>query len=426
MNTKIIPLFTVSVLFSILFYSCEDSTYREYKGNNPIYISYEDLRASVKASENVDLKNPGKIYYKDNFIFIVEELKGIHVFDNNNPSSPVKKTFINIPGVVDIAIAGNVLYADSYVDLVVIDVQDVENIHEVGRIKDILPYTVPPTGNDFAKGNIDKTKGLVLAWEVTTIKERVYNDPVVYPIFTTGATIDGMSYNAQISSGVSSGGTGIGGSMARFGIKGTILYLLDGNNINLLDITNKSAPAKLFETYAGGGIETMFVTGNNMFLGTTTGMIIFDITNPQTLVRKSTYNHMRSCDPVVVDDTLAYMTLRSGTNCGGNINCLDVVNIKNLSAPSLVKSYPLTNPYGLGKKGNLLFVCDGSAGLKVYNSTDAKNISSNLIYTYPNIKAFDAIPIGDILVLIGDNGLYQYNYSNISNITLMSSILVVP
>lgn len=426
MNTKIIPFITVFVLFSILFYSCEDSTYREYKGNSPVYISYEDLRASVKPSENVDLKNPGKIYYKDNYIFIVEELKGIHVFDNSNPSSPVKKTFITIPGVVDISITGNIMYADSYVDLVVIDVQDIANIHEVGRIKDILPYTVPPTGNDFPKGNIDKNKGLVLTWEVTTIKERVYNNPIVYPVFSTGAMLDAMSYNSQISSGVSSGGTGIGGSMARFGIKGNVLYLLDGNNINLLDITVKSTPAKLFEISAGGGIETMFITGNNMFLGTTTGMIIYDITNAQTLIRKSTYSHMRSCDPVVVEDTLAYMTLRSGTNCGGNINCLDVVNIKNLSAPSLVRSYPMTNPYGLGKKGNLLFVCDGSAGLKVYNSTDAKNISSNLIYSYPNIKAFDAIPIGDILVLIGDDGLYQYNYSNISNITLMSSILVVP
>lgn len=425
MNTKIIPFITVFVLFSILFYSCEDTTYREYKGNAPVYISYADLRTSVKPAENVDLKNPGKIYYKDNYIFIVEELKGIHVFDNINPSSPVKKTFITIPGVVDISISGNILYADSYIDLVVLDVQDIANIHEVGRIKDILPYTVPPTGNDFPKGNIDKDKGLVLAWEVTTIKERVYNNPIDYPIFSTGGLKTDMIYSSQFTSGVSSGGTGIGGSMARFGIKDNVLYLLDGNNINLLDITVKSTPAKLFETSAGGGIETMFITGNNMFLGTTTGMIIYDITNAQTLIRKSTYSHMRSCDPVVVDDTLAYMTLRSGTSCGGNVNCLDVVNIKNLSAPSLVRSYPMTNPYGLGKHGNLLFVCDGSAGLKVYNSTDAKNISSNLIYTYPDIKAFDAIPIGDILVLIGDDGLYQYNYSNILNITLMSSILVV-
>ena len=53
---------------------------------------------AVKTEQNVDLENPGKIYYKDNYIFIVEELKGIHVYDNTDPSSPVKKAFVNLPG----------------------------------------------------------------------------------------------------------------------------------------------------------------------------------------------------------------------------------------------------------------------------------------------------------------------------------------
>ena len=43
------------------------------------------------------------------------------------------------------------MYADSYVDLVVLDVQNIDNIHEVGRVKDILPYTVPPSGTDFPR-----------------------------------------------------------------------------------------------------------------------------------------------------------------------------------------------------------------------------------------------------------------------------------
>jgi hypothetical protein len=159
-----------------------------------------------------------------------------------------------------------------------------------------------------------------------------------------------------------------------------------------------------------------------MFLGTTTGMLIYDITDPQVLIRKSSYSHMRSCDPVVVDDTLAYITLRSGTNCGGTVNSLDVVNIKNLSQPAIVRTYPMNNPYGLGKDGNILFICDGSAGLKVFEASNPKSISN--IYTYPNIKAFDVIPLGDILILIGDDGLFQYNYSNYKNITLLSSILV--
>lgn len=426
MKAKIIPIITLLSLCSILFYSCEDTNYMEYKGNVPVYLTYADLRTSVNVKENFDLKNPGKIYFKDNFIFIIEELKGIHVFDNINPATPVKKAFVKLPGVVDMSISGNILYADSFVDLVVIDLQDVENIHEAGRVKDILPYVVPPTGNKFPMDNVDKEKGLVVGWELKTIKKRVTDNPVVYPVLKTMADMMYAASAAYSSSGVSSGGIGIGGSMARFGLKSNVLYLLDNNTLKLFDIAVKTNPSKLSEIHPGGGIETMFLTGNNMFLGTTTGMIIYDITDPRNLIRKSTYNHMRSCDPVVVDDTLAFITLRSGTNCGGTINSLDVVNIKNISKPVLVQSYPMNNPFGLGKDGDLLFICDGNAGLKVFDASDPKTISNRLIYTYPNIKAYDVIPVGNILILIGDDGLYQYNYSNVQNISLLSSILITP
>ena len=67
------------------------------------------------------------------------------------------------------------------------------------------------------------------------------------------------------------------------------------------------------------------------------------------LCHRAFFNHARSCDPVVVDDTLAYITLRTGTNCGGNLNVLDVVNIKNINKPVTVMSYAMTNPHGLGK-----------------------------------------------------------------------------
>jgi hypothetical protein len=425
MRAKIIPIIVFFSLISMIFLSCEDTTFREYKGNAPVYLSYEDLRKSIKEEQNVDLKNPGKIYFKDNFIFIIEELKGIHVYDNSNPSAPLKRSFVRVPGVVDMVISGNILYADSFVDLVILDVADVDNIKETGRVKDILPYTVPPTLNTFPIGNVDKDKGLVVGWELRTIRERVYNNPVIYPVLrTTMGLKDGFTY-VPLASGVSGSGTGIGGSMARFGIKDKVLYLLDGNTLKLFDINAKAAPVKLFDIAAGSGIETMFLTGKNMFLGTTTGMIIYDITDAQAPVRKSTYNHIRSCDPVVVDDTLAYITLRTGTGCGGSVNSLDVINIKNVSLPSIIRSYPMNNPYGLGKDGDLLFICDGNAGLKVFDASDPKTISSHLIYTYPGIKAYDVIPVGDVLVLISDEGLFQYSYSDVLKISLLSTIQVV-
>ncbi len=429
MKAKIIPILTALIFFSIIFYSCEEGTIREYKGYAPVYMTYKDLRAAITTEQNVDLKNPGKIYFKDNYIFIVDEFKGIHVFDNTDPSSPVNKVFIKLPGVVDISMSGTIMYADSYIDLVVLDVADINNIHETGRLKDILPYTVTPTKtNDFPMGYVDKDKGIVVDWELRTIKEKVEvnPNPNPYPVYFGGSLAFYDKMNASgASSGISGSGVGVGGSMARFGIKGNILYMVNSNSLKIFDISNKTEPSKINEFNVGWNIETMFLTEKSMFLGTTNGMVIYDITNPSTPFSQAFFTHARSCDPVIVDDTLAYISLRSGTTCAWGLNVLDVVNIKNINKPISVASYSMVNPHGLGKNGDLLFICDGTAGLKIYDASDPRNITGHLIYSYPYINAFDVIPIGNVLILIGNDGLYQYNYSNIRNITLLSSILVV-
>ena len=61
MKAKIIPFIASLLFLSLLHNSCEDSTYREYEGNAPAYMSYDDLRVSVAEKQNVDLENPGKI-----------------------------------------------------------------------------------------------------------------------------------------------------------------------------------------------------------------------------------------------------------------------------------------------------------------------------------------------------------------------------
>src|SRR5664280_2601886 len=430
MNTKIIPIISLLIFFSTVFFSCEDTTLREYPGYAPVYMSYNDLRNAVGTIQNVDLRNPGKIYFKDNYIFIVEELKGIHVFDNINPASPVKKTFIRLPGVNDISISGSTMYADSYVDLVVLDVEDVNNIHEVGRMADILPYTVPATANTkLPMAYIDKDRGVVIDWEQRTIKEKVNLNPPQYPVYWNYGGIYGGFYQDKLdaagtSSGISGSGVGTGGSMARFGIKNNILYLVDQSTVKLFDISNKTVPSKINELYTSLNVETIFMTDNNMFLGTTSGMMVYDITNPAIPIPQSLFTHAKSCDPVVVDDTLAYITQRTGTNCGWGLNVLDIVDIKNINLPSLFKSYHMVNPYGLGKDGDLLFICDGTAGLKVYDASYLSDMTDHLIFSYPDIKAYDVIPLGGVLILIGADGLYQYNYSDIRSIKLLSSITV--
>ena len=136
----------------------------------------------------------------------------------------------------------------------------------------------------------------------------------------------------------------------------------------------------------------------------------------------STYQHVRSCDPVVVDDRYAYVTLRSGTECQGFTNQLEVIDVDNLESPQLVKVYPMTNPHGLGIDDNTLFICDGDDGLKAYDATDVNTIDQNMLAHYKDINAFDVIPFNDILMMIGSDGIFQYDYSNPEDIRLLSKI----
>jgi hypothetical protein len=417
MKTKIVPIL---VLLAILT-SCEEKIYREYEGNAPVYLSYAELRSSVASEAGRTLEHPGKIYFKDDYIFIIENLEGFHVYDNTNPAAPVHKTFIKVPGAVDISIAGYIIYVDSYVDLVVLDAEDINNIHEVSRVKDVFPYLVPETGNDLPVGKVDQDKGVVVAYEIRRIREKVesYTYPR-YPIVYDGVA-ERFNTNGG-SSGVSGSGIGTGGSMARFGIKVNVLYAVDNSAINVFDISDRVKPKKFSSSGAWWGIETMFLTDKYMFLGTTTGVAVFNLAVPLNPTYISFYNHFRSCDPVIVDGDIAYATLRTGTTCGGTASRLDVIDIEPITTPSLLQTYPMTNPYGLAKDGDLLFVCDGTDGLKIYDASDYLHITQHLLYSYPSLKAYDAIPLGSVLVMIGDDGLYQYDYSNPANIVMISHI----
>jgi hypothetical protein len=107
-------------------------------------------------------------------------------------------------------------------------------------------------------------------------------------------------------------------AMARFGIKDKALYIVNNNTLKVLNITDQTTPSKINDLYAGWNVEIMFLYGNQMFLCTRRGIAIYNITNPFSLFLLSFFTHATSCDPVIIDDTLTYITLRTGTTCRSN------------------------------------------------------------------------------------------------------------
>ncbi len=411
---------------SMIFASCEDKYTEEYYELQPVYLSYADFRQSVKITSGHDLEKPGKIYNWNQWIFINELTEGIHIYDNSNPISPQYKGFITIPGNVDIAIQNNIMYADSYIDLVAIDLSDMSNIKEVGRAKSVFTYSVPAYESGYRLGKIDDTQGVVVDWTVKKVrKETEHIDYPVYPLYYAEKFSDFASLNAA-ANGTSSAAavSGVGGSMARFGLTGNNLLSVDNSSYYCFDLSNPSTPTLKYKNYIGWNVETMFLYGARMFLGTSTGMLVYDITNTSSPTYISNFWHITGCDPVVVQNNKAYVTIRGGNICGGTTNRLDVLDITNISSIGLIRSYNMESPYGLGIDDELLFLCDGKAGLKIYTISDPYLIAENMIAKFSDIHAYDAIPLGSSLLLIGDDGFYQYDYTNLTNIKQISAIKV--
>ena len=422
---------TIKNILSLLFVfaalsSCMDKYTEVFTANSPIYMSYDDLRDAVKMTSARDLENPGKIYFKDGYIFVNEELKGVHVIDNRNPANPQNLGFIEIPGNVDIAIKNNILYADSYIDLVAIDISNLTNPVEVKRIEDIFPYTTPPLADEnYRVAKVDEDKGVVIDWEIKEVRQEIENYYYpYYPVYYNELAMDAAYRGGAVPA---SGGTfGIGGSMARFGLYNDYLYTVDNSSLYIFDVKNAESPNNIGMQNVGWNIETMFIYDSHMFLGTQSGMRIYSLNVPTVPDYVADFWHVTSCDPVVISDGYAYVTLRGGNTCGSSVNRLDVLQLSSdYKNNTLLASYPLHGPYGLGIDDQTLFVCDGDAGLKVYDAEDKLQIDDHMIASFSNINTYDVIPLNNYLFMIGDDGFYQYDYSDLQDIRQISFIPVV-
>jgi len=138
-------------------------------------------------------------------------------------------------------------------------------------------------------------------------------------------------------------------------------------------------------------------------------------------VQSGQFSHARVCDPVIADYNYAHVTLRSGNTCVGFTNQLDIVSLQG-STPTLFKTYSMTNPYGLSKDGNTLFICDGRDGLKVYNASNVSNLQ--LIKQIQGFETYDVIAFNNHALVVAKDGIYQYDYSDLNNITLQSKMTV--
>jgi hypothetical protein len=127
---------------------------------------------------------------------------------------------------------------------------------------------------------------------------------------------------------------------------------------------------------------------------------------------------------VVVQGDRAYVTLRSGTWCNRGANALEIIDISDPYQPVLISNHPMSSPHGLALDGNLLFLCEGTYGLKVFDVTNEQQIQ--LLEHRDDFFAYDVIARLGVATITGEDGIFQFSYGETPNeITLLSKIPVV-
>lgn len=225
-------------------------------------------------------------------------------------------------------------------------------------------------------------------------------------------------------------GQGVSGSITRFAVNGNFMYVLNQNEVQTYDITDRANPVLKHRLATDWGLETITFYDNSLFLGSTTALYILDITNPAVPVIQAKSDRLSTvgftgCDPVAVNGDYAYSTIKVIENICGVISAesaLIVYDVSNKSNPKVLGTYPMNIPNGLGYKDNYLFVCDeGSDLLVVYDITNPAALELAPV-TVPMTDPYDLIVDGQRMIVSTKTDFQIFDVSQLPQIRKIGTI----
>ena len=419
MKNKILPLVLI-VMMCLQLTSCNNDD--DFNGfmdpvsvTVPVIKSKSEFRNSIEVTDPQPTNSDGKIYVYDDLLFYIAQNSGIHLFNNQNPENPQNIAFIKLEGVHDISVKNDILYADNFMDLVVFDISNVSNIQLVNTEEDMLSYyaTFPDDVLYYQSDIYPTNENEFVADYATVYMERaeVENNPDFY------------HWNSEIFLDTAlANNIGVGGSYAKFQIYDNALYTIDDNRLYTFDITDYNSISLASETWMegwfGGELETTYILKDNLFIGATNGMHIVGLQDEFNPVYTSSFLHATGCDPVVVEELTAYITVRGENSCGAIEDQINVIDVSDISAPVEYSTYFLSSPYGLGIKDQVLYVCN-SEGINVF---DAQNPNDIVLENTYGSNSKDVIPLASHLITVGENVINQYNYVDNFGLEFISTI----
>lgn len=421
MRKKISLLLVVVFGGLLLLPGClKDHVTEKYQLYEPVYALKSTVLANINGDPGTPISQTGQIYVKGSYIYLNDPEKGIHIIDNSDPAHPVQTAFLNIPGNLNIGIRNNILYADMYADVLSIDISNVHQVKILGMLRSFFTTRVyvPDTNYVIANWIVKDTSVTVVPQGFVLIPNTNY---LTYP----GLMLAGyysLTYSSAVPSAANASGTGTAGSEAVMTLVGDYLYAIpEEHSLGVVHVANSTNPTQVSYGMAGYDLETIFPIQDKLLLGSKEGVYVWSISNPAAPSQVGEFTHGTACDPVIANSSYAFVTLHSGTSCGGAANELDILNAADISNASLLKTYPMTSPSGLCLDGSLLFVCDASV-VKVFDASTPGNLQllSEVSVNSPN----DVIAANHVMMVVAADGLYQFDYTDPSHVVALSQLTI--
>ena len=358
---------------------------------------YEGARGSII--------NAGKLFSNEELLLIGEEGEGIHVFNNADTENPVAIAFLNIPGNREFFVKDNTIFAESFYDMVKIDISNAN-----------APQLVTRLENAISSELVNAQGETLIGFEFETITENVNKDDDIYSqiIDTSGPLYYDYEENLIPPSAVPTSFAGSSnsatGSINRIAEMDGFVYVIGNSKLSVYD--NNGEFRQVYSDFAGWQMETVFPFNDRLFIGTRNSVDIYNVSDPSNPMYESGFWHATSCDPVLpVDGDIAYATLRTGDDnfCPGDDNALVVLDVSNLTFVEQLQEIDMESPYGLTMIGERLYVGEGPNGLKIFDASDPRRLE--LLEHDRSIQAYDVLahPVyTNIVQIAGPEGFSQY------------------
>jgi hypothetical protein len=241
------------LILAALVISCtKDNLEERFTLFRPVYVTKESVKTNIRSSDPELLENPGKLVVKDNYLYLNDVDKGIHIIDISNPSQIKNVAFIHIPGCIDLAVKGDYLYADCYTDMVTIDIRNPLQVTVKQFLTGVFPHRA-------YRNFMADTFRVIQQWvRVDTVMKRRFRETLDFPSYEDSSL---RLLYASASSFVAASGAGIGkaGSMARFALLSERLYTVSDRDLKVFNVSKAEQPYYVRTVdLQNGNIETIF------------------------------------------------------------------------------------------------------------------------------------------------------------------------